>query len=72
MGCLRVKEGEVEMAVYGIRNKYSDTDCATIQIRKLKDKDRQQERANDIIPVLIKDGSIPYSDDYYAHLLWEE
>ena len=60
------------MAIYGIRNKYSDCDCATIQIRKMKDKDRQQAKANDVILFLIRDNVIPYGDDYYAHLLWEE
>ena len=60
------------MAIYGIRNKYSDYDCATIQVKKLKDKKRQQERADTVISELIKDGTITYGDDYYAYLLWEE
>lgn len=60
------------MAIYGIRNKHSDCDCATIQVKKLKDKKRQQARANDVIPELIKNGTIACGDDYYAYLLWEE
>ena len=60
------------MAIYGIRNKYSDCDCATIQVRKMKNKERQQARAEAVIPELIADGCIPYGDDYTAYLLWEE
>lgn len=60
------------MAIYGIRNKYAESDCATIQVKKLKNKDRQQARAEAVIPELIADGCIPYGDNYYAYLLWEE
>lgn len=60
------------MAIYGIRNKFSDVDTTTIQIKKLKDKKRQQARADAVIPELVADGTITYGDDYYAYLLWEE
>ena len=60
------------MAIYGVRNKYSDCDCATIQIKKMKDKEKQDKKAADLIPILISNRSIAYGDDYYVHLLWEE
>lgn len=60
------------MAIYGVRNKYSDCDYTTIQVKKLKDKKRQQARADAVIHELILNGTITYGDDYYAYLLWEE
>ena len=59
------------MAIYGVRSKYEETDCATIQVRKLKNKTRQNNNAAAVIPVMIEDGRLTYGE-YSVHLLWEE